>query len=269
MKKLIEEIQNWQDETFPESTSESKVKHLKKEVGELHTQVKKNPTMVVDLVFEIVDILFLLFGIMRKHGISWKDVKRGLRLKFLANKQRNWGEPDKDGVYTHKKEEEPINVYTTMKDYLTFGYNGLRVKISEDNFDKVGITYQYHLRQIQGNLDRFCKYIQSFSFNQFVAIDLSNIRESEYPLYYLDMEIVDKKHIVLARFYDKLDEKKEVFQFVMDWKGDIYGTFVSGLKLTKRNLPETSKNQKQAAEVAATRQRFYVNHYSSLLNEKL
>ena len=95
LEDLIDDIQDWQLNTFPVSTLESKFAHLEREVVELGKDLTS--------ASEIADCLFLLIGLARTQGY---DISRILRDKFIVNKSRQWGKPDANGVVEHVREGE-------------------------------------------------------------------------------------------------------------------------------------------------------------------
>lgn len=94
---LIDDIQDWQLKTFPQSTLESKFAHLEREIAELGKDLTS--------ASEIADCLFLLIGLARTQGY---DIQRILSDKFKINKSRQWGSPDADGVVEHIRDCEAV-----------------------------------------------------------------------------------------------------------------------------------------------------------------
>lgn len=86
------DLGKWQKATFPQSTHESKFKHLLKEVKELEQDMTDG--------IEMADIVMLIVGMAEVQGI---DLSAKLAEKFEINKNRKWGTPDKDGVVHHIK----------------------------------------------------------------------------------------------------------------------------------------------------------------------
>ncbi len=86
---LQAEINVWQRKTFPESTKETVLKHLSREVKELCDH--QNPE-------EAADCTMLLLAFSEKCGICLLDA---VRAKFEICKKREWGEPDAEGVREH------------------------------------------------------------------------------------------------------------------------------------------------------------------------
>ena len=97
-KKQFEEIIKWQDETFPEANSLSKVAHLEEEVDELGTSIfcgDKN------IRLEFADCLFLLFGAAHKEGMTYEEICAAIDEKLKINRNRTWGKPNEKGVVNH------------------------------------------------------------------------------------------------------------------------------------------------------------------------
>lgn len=93
-------ITKWQKDTFPASTSISKIHHLKQEVDELMLDVSAKST---ERRFEFADCFILLFGAAYLDGMSYDDVLNAIQEKFEINKQRKWNSPDENGVVNHVK----------------------------------------------------------------------------------------------------------------------------------------------------------------------
>ena len=105
MKKLIKNIQKWQRSVFPEGTPNSIFAHLTKEIIELSHEVtcysfQKSSTSA--LGEEIADCMILLVGIADRANI---DIVKAVKTKHKKNKQRTWGDPDRNGVIEHIKDE--------------------------------------------------------------------------------------------------------------------------------------------------------------------
>lgn len=93
MEELFKEIVEWAEATFPRSTPESIVNHLKEEILEL--EAKNNDPL------EIADCVIMLFHLAHKHNI---DVYSACKTKFNINLQRKWNKPNELGFCTHIKE---------------------------------------------------------------------------------------------------------------------------------------------------------------------
>lgn len=86
---LQAEINEWQRKTFPESTEDTVLEHLTREVKELCDT--RDPV-------EAADSVMLLVAFADKRGLCLLDL---VRKKFEINKKRKWGEPDAQGVREH------------------------------------------------------------------------------------------------------------------------------------------------------------------------
>lgn len=99
-KEQFNAITQWQKETFPHATAESKIHHLKKELIELYDDIiSKNPLRKL----EFADCFFLLFGAAAADGMTYSDIIDCINEKFEINKNRQWGTPDENGVVEHVK----------------------------------------------------------------------------------------------------------------------------------------------------------------------
>lgn len=101
---LQTEIGSWSDITFPNSTPETIMRHLDKEVVELkdaHDVDGLFPKTKSDLPYEVADCIMLLLHLAHKKGFSARDA---IREKFEICKKRKWGPPDEHGVVQHVKE---------------------------------------------------------------------------------------------------------------------------------------------------------------------
>lgn len=98
----FEQINKWQDETFGRATALSKIAHLKQEVDELECELKQsnNPTNTLE---EFADCFILLFGCAASYGMTYEDCCEAINKKMEINRNRKWGNPDKNGVVNHIK----------------------------------------------------------------------------------------------------------------------------------------------------------------------
>lgn len=101
MQKLFTEIIEWQKVTFPSSTPLSKLKHLQKEIIEVEEDIQSGND---NIIFEMADMCFLMFGIIDQLGFTYDDLVHIVAEKLRINKTRTWQAPDKDGVVLHIKE---------------------------------------------------------------------------------------------------------------------------------------------------------------------
>jgi len=93
---LQREIGEWSDHTFPNSTPETMLRHLKKEVKELWDSDEKG------MPHEAADCIMLILHLAHRKGFSARDA---IREKFEICKKRKWGKPDRHGVIQHLKEK--------------------------------------------------------------------------------------------------------------------------------------------------------------------
>lgn len=108
MKKLIEDVVQFQRETFPSATHKSKLFHLLKEVEELIEELETFESgggSMKRIESEYADCFILLIGSFSYAGFEYKDIERIVREKLEINKKRKWGKPDSNGVVLHIKEE--------------------------------------------------------------------------------------------------------------------------------------------------------------------
>ena len=92
----------WADETFPQSTAESVINHLKREIIELEEAVK-NPTSF-NIQQEAADCQILLWHLAHKCHFNINEEAAD---KHRVNKHRKWGKPDAEGVVEHVDDETP------------------------------------------------------------------------------------------------------------------------------------------------------------------
>ena len=90
---LFTEIAEWTMATFPSQTPASAVKHAKKEIDH---ELLNDPANGE----EQADVVMLMIAAAASSG---NDLKAELRRKLAINRQREWGEPDADGVVEHKR----------------------------------------------------------------------------------------------------------------------------------------------------------------------
>lgn len=90
LRDLQSEVGSWADETFPHSTPETIVFHLRDEVdSELTPEAEPE---------EAADVLLLLLHYAHKRDF---DLISAAQEKFEVNRSRHWGEPDERGVSVH------------------------------------------------------------------------------------------------------------------------------------------------------------------------
>jgi hypothetical protein len=106
---LQAKVNAWQAMTFPESTVETVLTHLAREMRELDT--KRNAE-------ETADCVMLLMAFAGKLGFS---LIGAVLDKFEVCKKRTWGEPDAEGVREHVRE----HVQDSPPPDLSVGINNL------------------------------------------------------------------------------------------------------------------------------------------------
>lgn len=102
-KKQFNEITEWQDATFPKSTTLSRISHLKQEVNELFDAIALDMPTEQEKESEFADCFILLFGAAKKHGLDYENICRVIDDKMKVNYSREWGKPDENGVVNHVK----------------------------------------------------------------------------------------------------------------------------------------------------------------------
>jgi len=111
-KQQFNDITEWQQKTFGKATPLSKIAHLAKELEELVSDLKSgNPNKRK----EFADCFILLFGAAQSDGMSYDDICNAIDEKMVINKNRKWGEPDKDGVVNHVKDVPQVQVFKFIK----------------------------------------------------------------------------------------------------------------------------------------------------------
>lgn len=83
------DIGEWSDKTFPNSTTQTIIAHLKREVAELEASGAGS---------ELADCFLLLLHYAHKRKLhSYQEILD----KHEVNKKRKWGKPDAEGVVEH------------------------------------------------------------------------------------------------------------------------------------------------------------------------
>ena len=90
MSVLFKEIARWAAETFPDSTPDAKLAHLRREFRELEA-APADPE-------EIADCIMILVHLGEGQGF---DMEAELWRKLAINRARTWGKPDAEGVVEH------------------------------------------------------------------------------------------------------------------------------------------------------------------------
>lgn len=107
LDESMTEIAAWQRETFPKATAASVLAHMHREMRELEAELmtwKGRPRSLVDEVdrrkvgAEIADLFHLIVALS---GALDLDLADEVERKFEINVEREWGEPDSQGVVEH------------------------------------------------------------------------------------------------------------------------------------------------------------------------
>lgn len=101
VRQLAEQIGEFGDRTFTQSTPQSVLAHLRREVDEC--QAASNPA---DRLKEKADVIILVHHLYWKLGIDPYSAHtvQAVRDKFAVLLKRKWGEPDAEGVVEHIEE---------------------------------------------------------------------------------------------------------------------------------------------------------------------
>lgn len=102
---LVDEINSWASNTFPEQTSLSKVLHLQDEAKELEMAIKANDSE--NIKEEFADIFILLVNAAHIEGLNFNSIIEAAREKLDINKNRSWNKPNEKGVYNHVPKPKP------------------------------------------------------------------------------------------------------------------------------------------------------------------
>lgn len=87
------EIGEFTDKTFGQSTVESKFEHLREELDEVIADPKDE--------LEWADCLILLLDAARREGFDMTDLHKAITKKMEINRARKWGSADENGVVKH------------------------------------------------------------------------------------------------------------------------------------------------------------------------
>ena len=109
LQELMEDLSEWQTNTFPNQTAVGKSYHLQKEIKELIEAlelVEKEPTIenITKLTKEIADCQMLIMAVTLKLGFGSYDLLHFTQSKLEINKLRKWQEPDENGACQHVEE---------------------------------------------------------------------------------------------------------------------------------------------------------------------
>jgi len=108
IKEQYESITQWQSVTFSKATALSKIAHLAEELSELVVELQKTPAPAdpKNKRLEFADCFILLFGAASSDGMTYENIVDAIEEKMAINKARRWGEPNKNGVVNHIREED-------------------------------------------------------------------------------------------------------------------------------------------------------------------
>lgn len=101
-------ITKWQNETFGQATTLSKIAHLAEEMQELVDSIKDIDHTVDNgkeraKRLEFADCFILLFGAAASDGMTYRNIIDCIDEKMVINKNRKWGKPKENGVVNHIK----------------------------------------------------------------------------------------------------------------------------------------------------------------------
>lgn len=93
LNDLVAVIGEWQARTFPTSTPQSVLAHLRKELRELEADPSNGE--------ELADCIMLLFALATKANL---DLSAEIAHKFRINCERSWGAVNVEGFVEHIRE---------------------------------------------------------------------------------------------------------------------------------------------------------------------
>jgi len=96
-ESLFDRHKTFAEKTFPESTAESSLKGLEREIKELRNEPDINKKGI-----EYIDCLFYWADSFYRAGFSLKDMKLFMNQKLSINESRDW-DKNEDNTYSHKK----------------------------------------------------------------------------------------------------------------------------------------------------------------------
>ena len=111
LQDLINEIGRWSESTFSHQNSVSKLHHLQKEVKELIEAIELESSGNEngnDVHLEFADCFILLLDAARKQGLKAETILSAISEKMEINKARKWGNPDKNGVMEHIRDNTEL-----------------------------------------------------------------------------------------------------------------------------------------------------------------
>lgn len=107
MNWLQQDYGDWANKQFPSHFKEDRTPNpsapyahlcdpIKGEVWELGRALKSGEHQKIAM--ELADCLLLLYSIAHLCGV---DLEKAAEYKFMVNRNRRWGEPDRDGIVEH------------------------------------------------------------------------------------------------------------------------------------------------------------------------
>ena len=106
LRELQTFVNRWQRATFPKATAMSTFIHMCREVNELRAEINKFALLTgpgqrgTGVKTEIGDVGILLMAVCDMVGV---DLASAITDKMAENLEREWGEPDAQGVVEHKR----------------------------------------------------------------------------------------------------------------------------------------------------------------------
>lgn len=136
LSRVLRESVEWAEETFgPGYDPHAKAAHLLKEAKEL----RDDPTDPE----EMADVLMILGHLAAGAGV---DLAAEVRKKLEKNRQREWGEPDGDGVVEHVRERDDVPFPGSARDRIRV--HKLLADRALEMSEGLGIVARERLRQV-------------------------------------------------------------------------------------------------------------------------
>ncbi|WP_114752308.1 dATP/dGTP pyrophosphohydrolase domain-containing protein [Pleomorphovibrio marinus] len=107
LQELMDRNRKFAQRVFPLHCDDPKapLHHLIKEVKETIDELEADNLDMEKVLFEYADCLILLVGSAVRIGITAEELIKYSMEKMTINEKRDWGKPDKNGVYSHKKNQ--------------------------------------------------------------------------------------------------------------------------------------------------------------------
>lgn len=87
-------VSDWANSTFPNSSLNSKLLHIKEELDE----ILENPQDIK----EWADVLLIYMHAAKSQGFTLSDIFKSAEDKFIEIQSRKWKNPDKNRVVRHE-----------------------------------------------------------------------------------------------------------------------------------------------------------------------